>query len=94
MKLVTIRDFRSKSRQIQNDLPKYHEMVITSNGKPIAIMSAVTEADFEESLKAIRATRAASAISAIQTVSVRSGKNELSLKDINKEISSSRKKHR
>ena len=44
MRFVTIRDFRSKSAQIQRELPKEREMVLTSNGKPIAILTA-TSAD-------------------------------------------------
>lgn len=94
MKLITIRDFRSRSRQIQNELPKYHEMVITSNGKPIAIMSAVTERDFERSLKAIRASRVASAVDDLQSASIMSGRNKLMPSDINKEIAASRKTRR
>ena len=54
MKFITIRDLRSKSRQIQMDLPKFKEMILTSNGKPIAIMSVITEESLEDSLSAIR----------------------------------------
>ena len=39
MRFITIRDLRSKSAQIQRELPKEKEMVLTSNGKPIAILS-------------------------------------------------------
>jgi antitoxin (DNA-binding transcriptional repressor) of toxin-antitoxin stability system len=86
MKFVTIRDLRSKSRQIQSDLPKYMEMVLTSNGKPIAIMSAISEDSLEDSLAAIRRARAISAVTALQLHGVKSKKFMLKGREIDSEI--------
>jgi len=86
MKFVTIRDLRSKSRQIQADLPKYMEMVLTSNGKPIAIMTAISEESLEDSLAAIRRARAISAVTALQLQGVQSGKFMMKGREIDSEI--------
>ena len=86
MKFVTIRDLRSKSRQIQNDLPKYKEMVLTSNGRPIAIMTAISEESMEDSLAAIRRARAISAVTGLQSQSVKSGKYMTRISEIEDEI--------
>ena len=86
MKFVTIRDLRSKSRQIQSDLPKYKEMVLTSNGKPIAIMTAISEESLEDSLAAIRRARAISAVTGLQIKSVESGKYMTRISEIEDEI--------
>jgi len=86
MKFVTIRDLRSKSRQIQVDLPKYKEMVLTSNGKPIAIMTAISEESLEDSLAAIRRARAVSAVTGLQLKSVRTGKYMMPFREIEDEI--------
>lgn len=86
MKFVTIRDLRSKSRQIQKDLPKYKEMVLTSNGKPIAIMTAISEESLEDSLAAIRRARAISAVTGLQIQSVKSGKYMTRTREIEDEI--------
>lgn len=86
MKFVTIRDLRSKSRQIQDDLPKYKEMVLTSNGKPIAIMTAISEESLEDSLGAIRRARAVSAVTSLQLKSARTGKYMMPLREIDEEI--------
>ncbi len=86
MKFVTIRDLRSKSRQIQNDLPKFREMVLTSNGKPIAIMTAVSDESLEDSLTAIRRARATSSVISLQLQGVKSGKYKLRSREIEKEI--------
>lgn len=86
MKFVTIRDLRSKSRQIQIDLPKFKEMILTSNGKPIAIMSVITEETLEASLSAIRRARAISAVTGLQLQSVKSGRYMMPAHEIDAEI--------
>lgn len=90
MKFVTIRDLRSKSRQIQADLPKYMEMVLTSNGKPIAIMTAISEESLEDSLAAIRRARAISAVTALQLQGVKSRKFMIKGCEIDSEIRKAR----
>ncbi len=86
MKFVTIRDLRSKSHQIQNDLPKYKEMILTSNGKPIAIMTMISEDSLEESLAAIRRARAVRAVTGLQLQSAKSGKYMMPANEIENEI--------
>lgn len=39
MKLLSVRDLKSKSSQVWKDLPDQKEMVITNNGRPVAILS-------------------------------------------------------
>ena len=86
MKFVTIRDLRSKSRQIQKDLPKYKEMILTSNGKPVAIMTVISEETLEDSLAAIRRARAIRAVTGLQLQSVKSGKYMMPANEIEAEI--------
>ena len=91
MRFITIRDLRSKSSQIQRDLPKEKEMVLTSNGKPIAILSATSADKIEESLAMIRRVRAIMAVDYMQRRSVEVDTDRMSLKEINKEITIARK---
>lgn len=91
MRFVSVRDLRGKSAEIWRCLTQIKEMVITSNGKPIAIISATSEETLEESLAAIRTARAMAAVEAMQMKSVGSGKDRLNLNDINTEIKVSRK---
>ena len=44
--------------QIWRELPGEREMVITSNGRPVAILATVSESNLEESLAAFRQARA------------------------------------
>lgn len=94
MRFVTIRDLRSKSAQIQRQLPKEKEMILTSNGKPIAILSAVSKDTLEESLVAFRRARAMAAVTYLQTRSAKLGTDRMSLDEINKEIVAERKSRR
>jgi antitoxin (DNA-binding transcriptional repressor) of toxin-antitoxin stability system len=54
MKFVSVRDLRGKSADIWRELPKEREMVITSNGRPVAILAAVSDTSLEEFLAACR----------------------------------------
>ena len=91
MRFITIRDLRSKAAQIQRDLPKEKEMVLTSNGKPIAILTATSADRIEESLAMIRQVRAMEAVELMQRRSVEAGTDHMSLREVNKEIAIVRK---
>lgn len=91
MKFVTVRDLRNKSAQIWNDLPEEQEMVVTHNGRPIAILTAITENNFEASLNSIRKARLIEAISSIQQASVKNGRNQITPEEIDQEINEARK---
>jgi len=86
MRFVSVRDLRGKSAEVWRDLPGEREMVITSNGRPVAILAAVSESNLEESLAAFRQARAVDAVAAIQRRSVSHGLDELSISDIDAEI--------
>jgi antitoxin (DNA-binding transcriptional repressor) of toxin-antitoxin stability system len=94
MRFVTIRDLRNKSSQIQRQLPEEKEMVLTSNGKPIAILFATSGDTLEESLAAIRRGQAMAAVSYMQTRSVKLGLNRMSMDEINREIAAERRSRR
>ena len=61
-------------------------MVITSNGRPIAILVAVDESDVEESLAGIRRSRAVGAVAGMQRRSAEEGMAEISMGEIEREI--------
>ena len=91
MKFVSVRDLRGKSADIWRELPEEREMVITSNGRPVAILAAVNESNLEESLAAFRQARAIDAVAALQRRSVASGADALTAADVEAEIAAVRK---
>ena len=90
MKFVSVRDLRGKSADIWRELPEEREMVITSNGRPVAILAAVNESNLEESLAAFRQARAIDAVASVQRRSVARGADALTSEDINAEIATVR----
>jgi prevent-host-death family protein len=58
MRFISVRDLRNKSAEVWKDLPGEREMIITSNGRPVAILASVNESNLEESLSAFRQARA------------------------------------
>jgi antitoxin (DNA-binding transcriptional repressor) of toxin-antitoxin stability system len=65
-------------------------MVITSNGRPVAILATVSESNLEESLAAFRQARAIEAVSSMQRRSVTAGTDAISAEDIEAEIAAVR----
>ena len=86
MKFLSVRDLKTKSSQIWRELADQKEMVITSNGRPIAILSSANENNLEQVLSAFRHARAASAVAAIQYDSVRKGADKITPGEIDAEI--------
>lgn len=92
MRFVSVRDLRGKSADIWRDLRDEREMVVTSNGRPVAILAAVNESNLEESLTAFRRARAVDAVASLQRKSVARGTDALTAADIETEIAAVRKK--
>ena len=94
MKFISVRDLRGKSAEVWKKLPREREVVVTSNGRPIAILSAVNESNLEESLSAIRQARAAEAVMSLQRRSVEQGTDGITMEEIDTEIRAVRKKRK
>ncbi|MGC1402760.1 MAG: type II toxin-antitoxin system Phd/YefM family antitoxin [Thermodesulfobacteriota bacterium] len=92
MKFISVRDLRGKSAEVWKKLPGEREIIITSNGRPIAILAAVNESNLEDSLSAFRQARAVEAVAGIQRRSVEQGTDRLSVKEIEAEIKAVRRK--
>jgi len=93
MRFVSIRDLRGKSAQIWRYLAKDREIILTSNGRPIAVLSAVSEGTLEESLAALRRARAMTAVEAMQSRSISGGRDRTTPEEIEAEIRAVRKSH-
>jgi antitoxin (DNA-binding transcriptional repressor) of toxin-antitoxin stability system len=91
MKFITVRDLRGRSGQVWSQLARERDLILTSNGKPFAILSAVSEDSVEESLAAMRRARALAAVERMQSRSVAGGTDKLTLGEINAEIAAARK---
>ncbi len=91
MKFVTVRALRLKPLQVWERLDRDKEMVITSNGKPIALPTRVKEDDFEQTLAVLRRARALMAMEEMQRASVAARTDRMSDCSIDAEITAARR---
>ncbi|MDY6822335.1 MAG: type II toxin-antitoxin system Phd/YefM family antitoxin [Thermodesulfobacteriota bacterium] len=94
MKFLSVRDLKSKSALVWKELPEQKDMVITSNGRPVAILSSVTEDNLEQVLSSFRQARAMQAVNTVQQASVQKGTDTISMDEIDDEIKSVRSRRK
>ena len=92
MKFVTVRDFRTKPAKIWKDLPIEQEMIITNNGKPIALLTPLSDSNLEDTLKSVRRARAINAVKSMQQISMNNQNRNMDDSEIDDIISETRKK--
>jgi antitoxin (DNA-binding transcriptional repressor) of toxin-antitoxin stability system len=92
MKFVTVRDLRGRSAKVWKDLKTEKDLILTSNGKPMAILTGIDESTLENRLASIRRDRLGEVVREIQLDSVRKRPKGMSLREINAEIKAVRAK--
>jgi antitoxin (DNA-binding transcriptional repressor) of toxin-antitoxin stability system len=90
MRFISVRDLNTKPKEIWSKI-KDEEVVITSNGKPIALLSGVTEETLEKTVRSIRRSRALIALEEMQKRSIELGLDKWTDSQIESEIRAVRK---
>ena len=85
MKFLSTRELRNRPGNLR-DLARKDDLVLTTNGKPIAILLGVEEGELDETARAIRQARAQLALSRLRKQAARRGANRMSPSDIEAEI--------
>ncbi|MDE0222564.1 MAG: hypothetical protein OXJ90_25075 [Spirochaetaceae bacterium] len=91
MKFVSIRELCSRSGVVWRSLAREKDLVVTSDGKPIAVLSATTASTLEASLAALPQARAQHAVAVMQRRARETGADRLTLEDVNAEIDAVRR---
>jgi prevent-host-death family protein len=91
MKFVTVRDFRIRPGEVWKNLERDEEVIITSNGKPIAMLTGISDVTFDETLKIFRRTKAELAVSKMRKKAVKKGLSSIPKEEIEAEIKDVRK---
>ena len=94
MKFITVRDLRTSPAKIWKELSEEQEMVITSNGRPIALLTSINDSNLEETLSSIRQARAINAVKLMQQISIKKGNDKMTIDEIEEEIRNARQKDR
>lgn len=91
MKFRAVREFRNHPGRVWDDLEREGEIVVTSNGKPIGVLTRASEDDLEETLRAVRLARARRALTHMREAAVSSGAARMSESDVEREIAATRR---
>jgi len=91
MKFITVRDLRTTPAQVWKALPEEQEIVITNNGKPIALLTPLTDTDLEDTLASVRRARAINAVKKMQATAATEGTSDMTMEEIDQEIQAYRK---
>jgi antitoxin (DNA-binding transcriptional repressor) of toxin-antitoxin stability system len=90
MKFVSVRDFKIRPGDVWKQLKIYKDVVITSNGKPIAIINPVEDENLENSIAVLRRARALLALEEMQKKAALKALDKLTEEEIEEEIKSAR----
>ena len=94
MNFYTVRDLRTHSREVWEKLAENHEVIITNNGKPSALMIQIDNENIEEVLAGIKQFTAMRAVNKLRLDSIKSGISKMTMQEIDEEISKARKEKR
>jgi antitoxin (DNA-binding transcriptional repressor) of toxin-antitoxin stability system len=94
MNLIAIKDLK-QPRRLKERLSSEKELLLTSDGKPVAVLVEVGPADDPELvIQAVRDSRSRMALARVRESARRAGTSSMSMHDIEKEIATSRKERR
>ncbi|MGE0083398.1 MAG: type II toxin-antitoxin system Phd/YefM family antitoxin [Desulfococcaceae bacterium] len=91
MKFVSAGDLGFSPENLWQKTKQKQDIIITANGRPIAILTGVDENTFEQELEAIKRARALRALDMIHKESVQKGTCTIGDEEIQAEIDSVRK---
>lgn len=91
MKFVSSREIRINPRPILEYLEGGDEVVVTTHGKPVALMLGVGEENLEETLRAVRSAKAQASVSNMRKIAQDKGLNQADRKAVEDEIEASRR---
>jgi antitoxin (DNA-binding transcriptional repressor) of toxin-antitoxin stability system len=94
MKFATIREFRSKTAAMRRELQRGREIILTANGRPIAIVSRVDADSLEDELTALRRARARIALDRIGADAKSRGLDKMTMAEIDALIAKVRRAKR
>jgi antitoxin (DNA-binding transcriptional repressor) of toxin-antitoxin stability system len=90
MEFITVRDLRTRPGQIWDKLRQQRDLILTSNGRPIAVLSHIDEGGVEGTLDLLRRARAQAAVSRLRAEAAAQGLDRLSADEIEAEIAAAR----
>jgi antitoxin (DNA-binding transcriptional repressor) of toxin-antitoxin stability system len=90
MNLIAITDLK-QPRRLKERLAAEQELLLTSDGRPVAVLVHVAPAEDPETIiRSIRDARSRLALGRVREAAARQGSSNLSLEDVNREVRAAR----
>lgn len=93
MRFVSVRELRSRSAKILGEIGTT-DVVVTSNGAPIAVLTPVTADSLDLVLRAQRQARAILAMVDLQSSAARQGLDRMTDEEITAEVDAARRERK
>ena len=94
MKYMSIRDLRGNTAAVRKSLARDGEIIVTANGKPIAVLAPVSPGNVEETVVAIRRSRFTRALEEAHASAKESGLSVMSAAEVDAVVREARKSTR
>ena len=94
MDFVTLRDLRTQPNKVWKKLARARELVVTRNGKPVALLTETTPRSLDEDLSTLHRLRFGRTLAEIREQARTRGLDKLSAKDVDSIIRKARKARR
>ena len=91
MSFVSIRDMRTRPGKIWKQLQEEGDLIVTSSGRPFALMIAAEGEEVEQLLLALRRAKAQLAVSHMRAQAAQTGLNRMTEAEIEAEIEQARR---
>jgi len=92
MEFLSIREFTASPRKTRETLKRSGKIVLTNNGKPSMLVFDIAGQDFENIIDTLNRAEAMRLLDEIQMQAVRSGLDNITMDEIDTEVTASRKK--
>jgi antitoxin (DNA-binding transcriptional repressor) of toxin-antitoxin stability system len=94
MTFVSIRDMRTRPGEVWQQLQQEGDLIVTSSGKPFALLISAQGEDIEDLLIAFRRAKAQLAVTHLRKQAAEKGLGSLSDEEIDNEIAQTRRERR
>ncbi len=94
MSFISVRDMRIRPGEVWRQLQEEGDLIVTSSGRPFALMIATGGEDVEELLLALRRAKAQMAVSRLRTGAAAQGLDRLPDEAIDAEVAQARHERR
>lgn len=91
MRFVTLRELRSRSRELWRALQEGEEAVLTIDSAPVAVLLGVSADRLEDTLRAVRRARAQVAVSRMRERAAERGLDRLSETEVEEQVRTARR---